>query len=156
MSRRTTKPTESRHLDKVSTNPNTPTRITIPTSSEFDRDNSPEMIAPPYHDSSSNSRSLSHDIADFSVDESSVPPMEENGLEQVWEAIRTKKEKKMAKERPKVQSLQEPEEFSLIEGPEMELPVVDPPRPDNKSLRRQKSLCVAVLCLGRVVIDVPS
>ncbi|KAF5367497.1 hypothetical protein D9758_003745 [Tetrapyrgos nigripes] len=139
-SRKTAKPTQGRHLDKNSTNPNTPTRITIPSSNEFDREYSPERIPPVYHDSSSNSRSPSQDIADFSVDDSSVPPLDESGLEHVWDAIRSKKEKKMAKERPKVQSLQEPEEFSLIEPPEVELPVVEPPRPENRVLRSQKSL----------------
>jgi len=145
---------EGRLNGKGSADPNTPTRITIP-SSEFDHEFHSDRLPTVYHDSSSNSRSLSHEIADFSIDESSVPPIEES-LDQVWEAIRQKKEKKMAKEKPKVQSLQEPEEFSPIEGPEMDIPVVDPPRPENKTLKRQKSLCVILVCSLNVIIKLAS
>ncbi|THV07388.1 hypothetical protein K435DRAFT_643397 [Dendrothele bispora CBS 962.96] len=143
--RKTSRPAEGRHHEKNS-NPNliSPTRITIP-ASDYDHEFTSDRLPTVYHDSSSNSRSLSHEIAEFSIDESSVPPMDDNSLEQVWDAIRQKKEKRMAKEKPKVQSLQEPEEFSPIEGPEMEIPVVDPPRPENKTLKRQKSLYVFIL-----------
>ncbi|KAE9400178.1 hypothetical protein BT96DRAFT_881450 [Gymnopus androsaceus JB14] len=137
----------SRNQDKGgSTLPNTPTRITIPPSSVFDRsyaDNErlPTTTRTTYtHSSSSNSRSRSQSqgIDDTLLEESYVPPVDD-GLDDLWETLRHKKELKMAKETPKVQSLQEhpEEEFSPIEAPDVDVPV-GTQRPE--SLRRQKSI----------------
>jgi HSP20 family molecular chaperone IbpA len=124
-------------LDKASnTLPNTPTRITIPASSVFDH----PQTASRTHSSSSTPRSLSQEVDEASVEESYIPPMDD-GLDDLWETLRHKKEQKMAKETPKVQSLQErpteEEEFSPLEAPDVDVPV-GTQRPDT--LRRQKSI----------------
>ncbi|KAF9065605.1 hypothetical protein BDP27DRAFT_1404769 [Rhodocollybia butyracea] len=133
------KPT--RTLDKGSITPNTPTRITIPSSSIYAPADSERL--PPFSSSSkSGSRSLSQEVDDSSLEESSyVPP--DNGLDDLWETLRHKKELKMAKETPKVQSLQEhpsveEEEFSPIEAPDVEVAVGSGAQ--GPALKRQKSI----------------
>ncbi|KAJ3783754.1 hypothetical protein GGU11DRAFT_726127 [Lentinula aff. detonsa] len=122
-------------LDKGSTLPNTPTRITIPASSVFDQAAEIERLPTTNYSSSSNSQ----EVDEASVEESYIPPVDD-GLDDLWEALRQKKELKMAKETPKVQSLQDQpveEEFSPIEAPDVDVPV-GTPRPET--LRRQKSI----------------
>ncbi|KAJ3820349.1 hypothetical protein F5880DRAFT_975714 [Lentinula raphanica] len=122
-------------LDKGSALPNTPTRITIPASSVFDQAAEIERLPQTIYSSSSNSQ----EVDETSLEESYIPPVDD-GLDNLWETLRQKKELKMAKETPKVQSLQEQpveEEFSPIEAPDVDVPV-GAQRPEM--LRRQKSI----------------
>lgn len=80
-------------------------------------------------------------IAGSSIDDVE-PPADARSLSLIWDTIRQEKEKKMAKERPKVQSLEEAAQELLaaeqapVHVPLMESPPVSPP----KSARKQKSL----------------
>ncbi|KAK7050940.1 hypothetical protein VNI00_005052 [Paramarasmius palmivorus] len=143
MSRQTTRRAarNTTHSDKDPITPVTgPTRITVPSSSEYGYNKDDYERMPPVVESSvSNSRSLSQEIAEVSLLEESVPAVEDPDLDSLWETLRTKKEKKMAKERPKVQSLQEPEEFSQIDPPDIDIPL-ESPRPEQKQIRKQKSV----------------
>ncbi|KIK63029.1 hypothetical protein GYMLUDRAFT_41330 [Collybiopsis luxurians FD-317 M1] len=140
------KPSQGKSTDKAPLTPitpNTPTRITIPASSVFENAQSPELnerLPSRTYSSSSNSHSLSQEVDDASLEESYIPPVDE-GLDDLWETLRHKKELKMAKETPKVQSLQEhfpdEEEFSPIEAPDVDEPT-GTQRPE--ALRRQKSI----------------
>ncbi|KAF5391669.1 hypothetical protein D9757_002376 [Collybiopsis confluens] len=144
------KPSQGRSTEKAPLTPitpNTPTRITIPPSSVFDNVQSADLNelrlpSRPYS-LSSNSHSLSQEVEDASLEESYVPPVDD-GLDDLWETLRHKKELKMAKETPKVQSLQdhtpEEEEFSPIEAPDVDEPA-GAQRPET--LRRQKSMYVS-------------
>ncbi|KAF9267803.1 hypothetical protein L218DRAFT_893960 [Marasmius fiardii PR-910] len=127
--------------------PNTPTRITVPGTSEFgnyrdEQERLPPMVEP----SVSNSRSLSQEMIESSMLDKSIPLVEDPDLDDLWESIRQKKEKKMAKEQPKVQSLREPqeepveEEFSQLEVAPPDIPR-ESTKPDSsqKRIKKQKS-----------------
>lgn len=70
------------------------------------------------------------------------PPADARSLNLIWDTIRQEKEKKMAKERPKVQSLEEAAQELLgaeqapVRIPLMESPPVSPP----KSVKKHKSM----------------
>lgn len=65
------------------------------------------------------------------------PPVDSRSLDQVWDTIRLEKERKMAKERPKVQSLDDIAQELLVQDHRiMESPPVSAP----KSVKRQKSM----------------
>ncbi|KAL0574735.1 hypothetical protein V5O48_007219 [Marasmius crinis-equi] len=126
--------------------PNTPTRITVPATSDLGiyRDDYEGALPPVVEPSVSNSRSLSQEVAEFSLLEDSIPLVEDPDLDNIWDSIRQRKEKKMAREKPKVQSLQDPpeaEEFSQLDIPATaEIPRESPkPESSSKKLRKQKS-----------------
>jgi len=69
------------------------------------------------------------------------PPPDARSLDLVWDTIRQQKEKKMAKERPKVQSLEEMAQETLpVEQVPMAVPLESPPISAPKTARRQKSI----------------
>ncbi|KAG7089538.1 hypothetical protein E1B28_011211 [Marasmius oreades] len=150
MSRRPTtsklSPTDKRMAQETDPNtPNTPTRITVPGTSELGNYRDEQERLPPVVElSPSNSRSLSHDMVESSLVDESIPLAEGSDLDDLWATIRQKKEKKVAKEQPKVQSLREPqegeEEFSQLDVPAPEIPR-ESPKPDSsqKRVRKQKS-----------------
>jgi len=147
-------PSKNPDINGSNTLPNTPTRITIPPSSVFDLQTPRETPTRPYSYSRSSSTGKSHSksnsqshrgIDDLtSLEESSYVPPVDDGLDNLWETLRHKKELKMAKETPKVQSLQEhpteDEEFSPIEAPDVDVPVGQGVQKGPDSLRRQKSI----------------
>lgn len=70
------------------------------------------------------------------------PPVDARSLNLVWDSIRQEKEKKMAKEKPKVQSLEEVvQEMYAAEQMGMQIPLVEsPPMSTPKSVKKQKSM----------------
>jgi hypothetical protein len=70
------------------------------------------------------------------------PPADARSLDILWGAIRQEKERKMAKEKNKVQSLEEAApDFQAAEHAPMQVPFVEsPPNSDPKSPRRHKSM----------------
>jgi len=73
------------------------------------------------------------------------PPADARSLNLVWDTIRQEKEKKMAKERPKVQSLEEVAQelyaTEHINVPMQQIPVMEsPPISVPKSVKKQKSI----------------
>jgi len=73
------------------------------------------------------------------------PPADAQSLDQLWGTIRLEKERKMAKERPKVQSLEEIAQELLVQDQRaMQVPVMEsPPISAPKSVKRQKSMYVS-------------
>lgn len=73
------------------------------------------------------------------------PPADARSLDQVWGTIRLEKERKMAKERAKVQSLEEMaqelfvQDHRTMQGPGLE----SPPISAQRSVRRHKSMYVS-------------
>ena len=75
------------------------------------------------------------------------PPQDTQSLDQLWGTIRLEKERKMAKERPKVQSLEEvvAQELLVQDHRAMQVPVMESSPPlvaTPKSVKRQKSMYV--------------
>jgi len=78
-------------------------------------------------------------IAGSSIEDVEPPVVDTRSLNLIWDTIRQEKAKKMAKEKPKVKSLEEADEdmypveqhFAGIESPPMSVP---------KSVRKQKSM----------------
>jgi len=69
------------------------------------------------------------------------PPQDAQSLDLLWGTIRQEKEKKMAKERPKVQSLEEIQEMLAAEHPPMPVPLIASPHISApKSAKRHKSM----------------
>jgi len=70
------------------------------------------------------------------------PPVDARSLDLLWGSIRQEKEKKMAKERPKVQSLEEVvQELHAADQAPMQVPVMEsPPVSNPKSVKKQKSI----------------
>lgn len=128
----------SRRDDKAIQSPVTPavTGIDYPTnddaSTEIDLYNSRKMARGLY---------THPNIAGSSIDDVE-PPADARSLNLIWDSIRQEKEKKMAKERPKVQSLEEAVQELFIGDqapvrvPLMESPPVSPP----KSVKKHKSM----------------
>lgn len=82
-----------------------------------------------------------------SIDDTADPPVNTLSLDDVWSAIRQKKERQMAKEKPKVQSLEEVTTEQLVtsapgqdEGPSVRIPVMESHVSPTKSLKKQKSM----------------
>ena len=74
------------------------------------------------------------------------PPTDTRSLDQLWGSIRLEKERKMAKERPKVQSLEDIAQELLVQDhhvPAIESPPISAP----KSVKRQKSMYVSFVCI---------
>ena len=62
-------------------------------------------------------------------------------LDQIWGTIRQQKERKMAKERPKVQSLEEPTNDPSIDHHPIDIPLMDAyPASPPRSLKKRKSI----------------
>ena len=76
------------------------------------------------------------------------PPADARSLDQLWGSIRLEKERKMAKERPKVQSLEDIAQELLVQDHlAMQVPVMEsPPISAPKSVKKQKSMYVS-FCL---------
>ncbi|RXW21276.1 hypothetical protein EST38_g4589 [Candolleomyces aberdarensis] len=82
-------------------------------------------------------------IAASSIDDPAQPPSNASSLDQVWNSIRQQKERRMAKEKPKVQSLEEVTQELLLadQHPPMPIPVVESHSSVPKSLKKHKSIC---------------
>ena len=82
-------------------------------------------------------------IAGSSIDDVE-PPQDAHSLDQLWDTIRLEKERKMAKERPKVQSLEDVAQELLVQDHRaMQIPVIESSPPlisTLKSVKRQKSM----------------
>ncbi|RDB26265.1 hypothetical protein Hypma_006610 [Hypsizygus marmoreus] len=80
-------------------------------------------------------------IAASTLDDGAPRPLSEgHSLDQLWGTIRQQKELKMAKERPKVQSLEEmANELSLEPNP-VDIPVLESQPSAPRSLKKQKSI----------------
>ncbi|KAF9445473.1 hypothetical protein P691DRAFT_675567 [Macrolepiota fuliginosa MF-IS2] len=80
------------------------------------------------------------------IDDKTDPPANTVSLDDVWSAIRQKKERQMAKEKPKVQSLEEVNPELLAsggtqdEGPSVAIPVLESHMSPTKSIKKQKSI----------------
>ena len=75
------------------------------------------------------------------------PPQDTQSLDQLWGTIRLEKERKMAKERPKVQSLEDAvtQELHVQDHRSMQVPVMEyspPPISTPKSVKKQRSMYV--------------
>ncbi|TFK40401.1 hypothetical protein BDQ12DRAFT_496417 [Crucibulum laeve] len=83
-----------------------------------------------------------HNIASSTIDDVVDPPADAISLDQVWGTIRQEKERKMAKEKPKVQSLEEVarELFTPEQSPSIRIPVMQSQTSVPKSLKKQKSI----------------
>lgn len=81
-------------------------------------------------------------IAASSLDGQAEPPSNSSSLDQVWGAIRQQKERRMAKEKPKVQSLEEvTQELLVSDQPPVPVPLMDTLSSLPKSLKKHKSIC---------------
>ena len=70
------------------------------------------------------------------------PPADTRSLDHIWGSIRQEKERRMAKERPKVQSLEDAQGQNSATG--MQVPLLESaPNSHPKSPRKQKSMCVS-------------
>ncbi|KAF5382209.1 hypothetical protein D9615_004382 [Tricholomella constricta] len=80
-------------------------------------------------------------VAASTIDDGAPRPLSDgHSLDQLWGTIRQQKELKMAKERPKVQSLEElANELSLEQHP-IDIPVLESQASVPKSLKKQKSI----------------
>jgi hypothetical protein len=83
-------------------------------------------------------------IAASSIDDAAEPPSNASSLDQVWNSIRQQKERRMAKEKPKVQSLEEVTQELLLadQTPPMPIPVIESQSSVPKSLKKHKSMFV--------------
>lgn len=91
-------------------------------------------------------------IAASSLDGQAEPPSNSSSLDQVWGAIRQQKERRMAKEKPKVQSLEEvTQELLVSDQPPVPVPLMDTLSSLPKSLKKHKSMLVVhLLCLNPI------
>ncbi|KAG6909067.1 hypothetical protein DXG01_002220 [Tephrocybe rancida] len=73
-----------------------------------------------------------------------------HSMDKLWGTIRQQKERKMAKEKPKVQSLEEiANDLSSSEPHPIDIPVMDSRHSDPKSLKKRKSMYVRPLVSAR-------
>jgi hypothetical protein len=136
-----------RMADKANPSPVTPavTGIVYPSSSPMDTTMETESTRykPPLN------RFYTHpNIAASSIDDVPEPVVDGQSLDQLWGSIRQQKEQKMAKERPKVQSLEEAVNEEPSEHP-VDVPVLESQASGRKSLQKQKSMYVSIYTLGR-------
>lgn len=80
-------------------------------------------------------------IAGSAIDDRASQTLDEgHSLDQLWDTLRQQKERKMAKERPKVQSLEEiTNELSSEQAP-VNIPVLEYQPSAPRSLKKQKSM----------------
>jgi hypothetical protein len=128
-------------VDKGGPSPVTPavTGIAYPSTSAMDAATETESTRyrPPPN------RFYNHpNIAASSIDDVPESVVDGQSLDKLWGSIRQQKERKMAKERPKVQSLEE----VLNEAPSsgVDVPVLESQASGRKSLQKQKSMYVLV------------
>jgi hypothetical protein len=83
-------------------------------------------------------------VAASSIDGAHDPPSNSSSLDQVWGAIRQQKERRMAKEKPKVQSLEEVTQELLVsdQPPPRSIPLMESQSSVPKSLKKHKSMSV--------------
>jgi len=133
-------------LDKVVPSPVTPAVTGIDYPSNEDASTELDSYRPPR----GFARGLyTHpNIAGSTIDDVE-PPVDARSLDLLWGSIRQEKEKKMAKERPKVQSLEEiAQDLLAVDQIPVQVPVMEsPPVSVPKSMRKQKSMYVLVLLL---------
>ena len=84
-------------------------------------------------------------VAGSTIDDVEPPPADTRSLDQLWGTIRLEKERKMAKERPKVQSLEDVVAQELLvqdyRDRAMQVPVMEsPPISAPKSMKKSKSM----------------
>jgi hypothetical protein len=80
-------------------------------------------------------------IGGSAIEDVVEPPADSQSLELLWGTIRQEKERKMAKEKPKVQSLEEmAQEMLVIDQTPMAVPLESPPISAPKTTRRHKSM----------------
>lgn len=94
-------------------------------------------------------------VAASSLDGHTDPPSNSSSLDQVWGAIRQQKERRMAKEKPKVQSLEEiTQELLVSDQPRVPVPLMDTrPSFPKAALKKHKSMCViCVLSLNPIAL----
>ncbi|KAG6879551.1 hypothetical protein C0992_001556 [Termitomyces sp. T32_za158] len=86
-------------------------------------------------------------VAASNIDDPSQRPLSDvHSLDKVWSTIRHEKERKMAKEKPKVQSLEErANDLSLSDQVPVDIPVWESYVPDPKTLKKRKSMYVSPL-----------
>jgi hypothetical protein len=137
-----------RAVDKANPSPVTPavTGIVYPSSSPMDAPTETESTRyrPPPN------RFYSHpNVAASSIDDVPESVADGQSLDQLWGSIRQQKERKMAKERPKVQSLEEALNEEPSEHPAVDVPVLESQASGRKSLQKQKSMCVSIYSLWR-------
>ena len=85
-------------------------------------------------------------VAASSIDDVPESVADGQSLDQLWGSIRQQKEQKMAKERPKIQSLEEAVNEVPSEHPQagVDVPVLESQASGRKSLQKQKSMCVSI------------
>ena len=95
-----------------------------------------------YRPSRSNGKNFyTHPNIGGSTIEDVEPPADARSLDLLWGTIRQEKERKMAKERPKVQSLEEMvQDMLVVEQTPMAVPLDSPPISAPKTARRHKSM----------------
>lgn len=84
-------------------------------------------------------------LAESSIDDAPEPLANGRSMDQLWESLRQKKEIKMAKERPKVQSLEEATNELSIEPAPVEIPLrvqTESQLSAPRSMKKQKSMYV--------------
>ena len=86
------------------------------------------------------------------------PPADTQSLDQLWDTIRLEKERKMAKERPKVQSFEDAvsQELLVQDHRAMQVHVMEsspPPLSAPKSVKRQKSMYVSLFCVTHTSLN---
>lgn len=80
-------------------------------------------------------------VAASTIDDGAPRPLSDShALDELWGSIREQKERKMAKERPKVQSLEEMAHELSLEQPPIDIPVLESHVSIPKSLKKQKSI----------------
>jgi len=133
----------TRAVGKTNPSPVTPavTGIVYPSNSSMDAPaeiESTKYRPPPHH-------FYSHpNIAASSIDDVPESVADGQSLDQLWGSIRQQKERKMAKERPKVQSLEEVADEAPSEQPAIDVPVLESQASGRKSLQKQKSMYVSI------------
>ncbi|KAG5719545.1 hypothetical protein E4T56_gene14194 [Termitomyces sp. T112] len=81
-------------------------------------------------------------VAASNIDDPLPRPLSEgHSLDKLWSTIRQQKERKMAKEKPKVQSLEErANDLSWSDPLPVDIPVLESNVPDPKTLKKRKSI----------------
>lgn len=132
-------PTYAGHkYDKINPTPITPAVTGIDYPSIVDASTARETHRPPRP---SGRGFYTHPNIGGSTIEDVEPPADSQSLDLLWGTIRQEKEKKMAKEKPKVQSLEEmAQEMLVIEQTPMAVPLESPPISAPKTARRHKSM----------------
>ncbi|KAG6851097.1 hypothetical protein H0H93_000977 [Arthromyces matolae] len=126
-------------FDKVNESPVTPavTGIIYPSDPMDSITEDTSVYRPPF-----NNFYTHPNVAASNIDDGSPRPLAESqSLDKLWSTIRQQKERKMAKEKPKVQSLEEiANDLSLSDQLPVDIPVLDSHASDPKSVKKRKSI----------------